>query len=139
MTEQEITRQIESMQLVYIDGVALDFPKPAPPYTFSKKELDYDSGRNILGIMERNVLEHHTRTLDLTFNDMNGDQMSRLLQLVDKSTLQVTAYDPWYNELRTYTMMHGDLTPKITMFDWDYTQNKVIARYEPFTIQLVGY
>ncbi len=141
MTQEEIKQAIESVQLVYIDNIPLDDPRPAPPYNFSKKELDLDSGRGLDGIMQRNVLDHHARTLDLIFSGLNGRQMSRLLNIVDKPSMQVRAFDPWTNSMQTASMevYHGDLNPKITMFDWDYETNQVTPIYEPITIQLVEY
>lgn len=141
MTEEQIKAAIDAVELVYIDEIPLNDPKPAPPYAFSKKELDLDSGRGLDGIMQRNVLPHHPRTLDLTFSGLNGRQMSRLLNIVDKSSMQVRAFDPWSNAVQTISMKlyHGDLNPKITMFDWDYELNQVTPIYEPITIQLVEY
>lgn len=141
MNQTEIQRALEEVQLVYIDNTPLDDPKPAPPYSFSKKELDLDSGRGLDGVMQRNVLEHHARTLDLTFNYLNGRQMSRLLNIIDKSSMQVQAFDPWTNSMQTVSMevYHGDLNPKIHMFDWDEDLQQVTPIYEPITIQLVEY
>lgn len=139
MNEANIQALLDSYQIVYINGVALNNPKPAPPYNFSKKEQDLDSGVNLTGYMERNVLEHHRRTLDLTFNSMNGIQMTTLLNLIDNPVLSVTAFDPWFNELRTYEMMHGDLNPTIDRFDYNPDTGIIEAIYNPFTIQLVEY
>lgn len=139
ISEREKDRLIEAVQLVYINGVPLDDPKPAPPYAFAKMEIDYDSGRNINGIMERNVLEHHAHTLDLTFSCLNGTQMARLLNLLDNSTLSVTAFDPFTNAMQTYTMYHGDLKPEITWYDWDNKINAPTPIYESFKVSLVEY
>ena len=56
MNEANIQALLDNYQIVYINGVALNNPKPAPPYNFSKKEQDLDSGVNLTGYMERNVL-----------------------------------------------------------------------------------
>lgn len=141
LTEDQIDKILEEYQIVYIDGIPLNDPKPSPPYAFSKKEQDLDSGVNLEGYMERNVLEHHRRTLTLKFPSMNGTQMMKLLNILDKPTLHVKAFDPWINGLQEKEMeiMHGDLSPTLYGFDWDYENECVQAVYEEFTVQLVEY
>ena len=121
------------MELVKINNVILDNPAPAPPYVFSKKELDLDSGRNLNGVMQRNVLDHHPHTLSLKFPPMDEDQMATLLNLLDHPTLSVTAYDPFKKSQQTYSMMHGDLNPSIDIFVTD----RIL--YNEFSVELVEY
>ena len=120
--------------LVSINGVELSNPAPAPPYNFSKKEQDLDSGRNLNGVMERNILAHHPHTLTLKFPPMEGGQMTALLQLLDHSTLNVTAFDPFSGSMQTYVMYHGDLSPSVNI----YTPPDRIL-YNEFTVELVEY
>lgn len=141
MTEEQIDKILEEYQMIYIDDIPLNNPKPAPDWNFSKKEQDLDSGVNLEGYMERNILEHHRRTLDLSFPSMNGEQMKRILEIFDKPTVIVKVFDPWLNEIQTngMQMMHGDLTPKIYGFFWDYANERIDVKYHPITIQLVEY
>lgn len=121
------------MSLIQINGVELDNPAPAPPYNFSKKELDLDSGRNLNGVMQRNILAHHPHTLTLKFPPMDAEQMSTLLNRLDNPYLNVTAFDPFLNNMATYTMMHGDLNPSINI----YVTDRIL--YNEFTVELVEY
>lgn len=136
--ENEITRQIEATELVKVNGTYLNDPKPSA-FKFSKKELDYDSGRNILGVMERNVLDHHARTLDLTFTNVNALQMATLLNILDHPTLTVECFDPYTGGMTSATMYHGDLNPEVDRVTWDYNRNVPIVIYKDFTVQLVEY
>lgn len=119
--------------LVSINGVELNNPAPAPPYNFSKKEQDLDSGRNLNGVMERNILAHHPHTLSLKFPPMEASQMTALLQLLDHSTLSVRAYDPFIGGMATYSMYHGDLNPSINI----YVSDRIL--YNEFSVELVEY
>lgn len=121
------------MSLVKINGKELNNPAPAPPYNFSKKEMDLDSGRNLEGVMQRNILAHHPHTLKLKFPPMGAEQMTTLLNLLDNPYLQVTAFDPFLNNMATYTMMHGDLNPSIDIF----VEDRIL--YNEFTVELVEY
>ena len=123
----------EDVTLVKIGDTILNDPAPAPPYAFSKKEMDLDSGRNLNGVMQRNILPHHVHTLSLKFPPMDENQMSRLLNLLDNPYMQVTAYDPFTKSLETYTMMHGDLNPSIDLFVTDRIM------YNEFSVELVEY
>ena len=142
MTEEQIEKQLEEFQLVYLDDVPLDDPKPAPPYGFAKYEQDLDSGRDLTGTMQRNVLAHHPRKLFLKFPyGMNGEQMKKLLSLVDKQTINARAFDPWTNSMQTRTMklMHGDLVPEVDYFEWNYDLNSIQPVYNEFSVELVEY
>ena len=80
---------------------------PCSKYKFSKMEIDLDSGRNLNGVMERNILAHHPRKLHITFPPMNENSMHALLSLLDNPTLTVTAYNPFTKSTETMYMMHG--------------------------------
>lgn len=139
-TEQEINQILAEFQVVYIDNVPLDDPIPSG-FAFEKYDQDYDSGRNMQGYLLRNKLEHSVRKLPLTFKGMNGQQMQRLLNLVDKEEMQVRAFDPWSNSMQTVSMRlyHGDLTPEVDHFYWNYETEQVDVLYKDFTIKLVEY
>ena len=140
-TEQEIDRLLEEFQVVYIDGIPLDDPKPKG-FTFEKYDQDYDSGRNMKGYLLRNKMEHSVRKLPLVFPaGMNGEQMKKLLAIVDKEVMQVKAFDPWQNKMMTVTMKqyHGDLTPAVDHFFWNYELDKVDVFYKEFSVNLVEY
>lgn len=142
MKEAQIDKMLEEFELTYIDGVPLNDPKPKAPYGFGKYEQDLDSGRDISGVMDRNVLPHHPRKLFLNFPyGMNKAQMSKLLNLVDKSTLSVKAFDPWTGDMQTVNMqmMHGDLVPQVDYFYFDYDTQKIDCKYQEFSIELVEY
>lgn len=142
MTEAQINKLLEEFQLVYIDGVPLDDPKPAAPYGFGYYEQDLDSGRDMDGVMDRNVLDHHPRKLFLNFPyGMSIAQMSKLLNMIDKSTLTVKAFDPKLGSMQTTTMqvMHGDLVPEVDYFYFNYETQKVDAYYNAFSVELVEY
>lgn len=121
------------MELVKINGVELNNPAPAPPYNFSKKEMDLDSGRSLDGVMQRNVLPHHPHTLTLKFPPMGKNEMTNLLQMLDHSMLSVTAFDPFIGDMATYPMYHGDLNPAINI----YVEDRIL--YDEFQVELVEY
>ena len=122
------------VDLLKINGVVLDNPSPAPPFILSKKEMDLDSGRNLKGIMQRTVLEHHPRTLTLKFPaGMNEIQMKNLLEVLDKPELDVECFDPFTADKTVAKMYHGDLTPSIQI----YIEGRI--QYDEFSVELVEY
>lgn len=140
-TEEEINRLMEEFQVVYIDGNPLNDPKPSG-FTFEKYDQDYDSGRNMKGYLLRNKMEHSVRKLPLSFPaGMNGEQMKKLLAIVDKEVMQVKAFDPWQNQMMTVTMKqyHGDLKPEVDHFFWNYELDKIDVFYKEFSVNLVEY
>lgn len=116
------------VQLLNVDGENIEVMS----YDFSKKEQDLDSGRNLAGIMERNVLEHHPRTLDIVLPPCNREKMHQYLSKFDKSSLTVRAFDIFTNQIETVIMMHGDLNPSLY---WNI--DKML--YNAMKIQLVEY
>lgn len=108
-------------------------------YQFAKMELDLDSGRNLNGVMERNVLAHHPRKLTVTFAPMNQAEMKSLLNTIDNPTLTVVAFDPFAGSNTTMTMYHGDLIPEIYWNGINPTTNKQEILYKEFKVELVEY
>lgn len=108
-------------------------------YVFAKMELDLDSGRNLNGIMERNVLAHHPRKITVKFPPMNSAQMVELLNVLDNSTLTVTAFNPFTASTETMSMMHGDLIPEVYWNGINPTTNTQEVLYKEFQVELVEY
>lgn len=101
-------------------------------YDFSKKEQDLDSGRNLKGKMERNVLEHHPRTIDIVLPPCDRTAMHNYMVVFDKPKLTVKGFDIFTNKIETITCMHGDLSPSIY---WNPDE----MLYNAMKIQLVEY
>ena len=117
-----------AVQLINVDGQNIEVMN----YDFSKKEQDLDSGRNLQGVMERNVLEHHPRTIDIVLPPLSREDMHRYLNVFDKPVLNVSAFDIFTNSIQTLVMMHGDLNPSLY---W----NPDDMLYNAMKIQLVEY
>ena len=117
-----------AVQLINVDGTDVEVMS----YDFSKKEQDLDSGRNLEGKMDRNVLEHHPRTIDIVLPPLTREEMNRYLTVFDKSTLRVSAFDIFTNSIQTLEMMHGDLSPSLY---WNPDE----MLYNAMKIQLVEY
>lgn len=101
-------------------------------YDFSKKEQDLDSGRNLKGVMERNVLSHHPRTIDIVLPPCDRTAMYNYLKIFDKSTLKIKAFDIFQNKVVSISMYHGDLNPSLY---WNPDE----MLYNAMKIQLVEY
>lgn len=101
-------------------------------YLFSKKELDLDSGRNLNGYMERTVLGHHPRTIDIILPPCDRTQMHNYMVLFDRREITVRAFDIFTNQVETLICMHGDLSPDIY---WNPDE----MLYKDMKIQLVEY
>lgn len=101
-------------------------------YDFSKKEIDLDSGRNLKGKMERNVLAHHPRTIDIVLPPSTREEMHQYMSIFDKSKLTVKGFDIFTNQIETIICYHGDLSPSIY---WNPDE----MLYNSMKIQLVEY
>lgn len=101
-------------------------------YDFSKKEIDLDSGRNLKGKMERNVLAHHPRTIDIVLPPCDRETMHNYMTIFDKSELTVRGFDIFTNQIETIVCMHGDLSPSLY---WNPDE----MLYNSMKIQLVEY
>lgn len=110
-------------------------------YEFDKMELDLDSGRNLNGVMDRNILSHHPRKLIVSFPPMDGAEMQSLLTLLDHSTLYVKAFDPFKNAMQTspMKMMHGDLKPKLYWKIKNINGIEIEVMYQKLQVELVEY
>lgn len=108
-------------------------------YVFAKMELDLDSGRNLNGIMERNVLAHHPRKITVKFPPMGSSEMVSLLAALDNSTLTVNAFNPFTGIQETMTMYHGDLIPEIYWNGVNPATNQQEILYKEFQVELVEY
>ena len=108
-------------------------------YQFAKYEIDLNSGRNLDGVMDRNVLAHHPRKLFVTFPPKDENAMAELLNLIDNPELNVTAYNPWTKTNVTMDMMHGDLIPEIYWDGVDPATDEKEVLYNAFSIELVEY
>ena len=117
-----------AVQLINVDGTNIAVMN----YEFNKKEIDLDSGRNLAGVMERNVLAHHPRTIDIILPPLTREEMHRYLNIFDKSILTVQAFDIFTNSIQTLVMMHGDLNPSLY---WNPDE----MLYNAMKIQLVEY
>ena len=108
-------------------------------YKFGKMEIDLESGRNLNGVMERNVLAHHPRKLYITFPPMGENAMYNLLDLLDNPTLSVTAYNPFSKNYITMSMMHGDLEPELYWDGINPKTNQQEILFKEFSVELVEY
>lgn len=110
-------------------------------YELDKMELDLDSGRNLNGVMERNILSHHPRKLIISFPAMDGEAMKSLLTLLDHSILYVKAFDPFTNSMQTspMKMYHGDLKPKLYWKIESLNGTNIEVMYQTLQVELVEY
>lgn len=123
-------------QILVIDGTAVEVSS----YEFDKMELDIDSGRNLNGVMERNILSHHPRKIIAKFPPRTGIEMKSLLTLLDKSTLTVTAYNPFTNAMeRNIKMYHGDLKPVLYWKVENIAGTEIEVLYQELQVELVEY
>lgn len=109
-------------------------------YEFNKMELDIDSGRNLNGVLERNILSHHPRKIMVTFPPMSQSDMENLLSILDNSTLTVSAYNPFTGAIESnIKMYHGDLKPKIYWKVENLAGDAVEVLYYELQVELVEY
>jgi len=118
----------DPVQLLNVDGVDV----AVKAYDFGYREQDLDSGRNLLGVMERNVLEHHPRTIDIVLPPCDRTQMHTYMTIFNHSTLTVRGFDINTNQIETIICMHGDLLPSLY---WNPDE----MLYNEMKIQLVEY
>jgi hypothetical protein len=115
-------------QLLNVQNTDIEVKK----YAFSKKELDLDSGRNLNGVMERTILAHHPRTIDIILPPCDRTQMHNYMVLFDRPEITVKGFDIFTNQIETIICMHGDLSPEIY---WNPDE----MLYNEMPIQLVEY
>lgn len=122
--------------------VYLNDPAPTSPYGVGKYEQDLDSGRDLDGVMVRNVLDHHPHKIFLNMPyGMNMEQMCRFLNLVDQTTLKVKTFNPWTMgiDITEMEMMHGDLVPEVDYWFYDYETQKIDCAYNSISVEIVEY
>ena len=122
------------MKLLTIDGTTVE----VMDYQWMLADQDLDSGRNLAGIMERNLLEHSVNKLTVIFPPQNGDERAATLQLLHKEELICDFLSPYSNSIERHIMMHGDL--KSALY-WNVVnengQDEIL--YNAFTVELVEY
>lgn len=123
-----------AVQLVNINGTDV----AVMSYGWSKKEQDVDSGVNLKGYLERDILEHHRHTLSLVIPPQNQSERQALLNLVDNPYLTVKFFSPKSGTIETHTMYHGDLDSDI-YWNVDSINGDDEIRYNSFTLELVEY
>lgn len=122
--------------LLTVNGTALN----PSGYEFDKMELDIDSGRNLNGKMERNVLSHHPRKIIAKFPPMNQSSMQNLLNILDHSTLTVNAYNPFTGAMESnIKMYHGDLKPTMYWKVENIAGTAIEVLYQELQVELVEY
>lgn len=121
------------MALISINGTEVEVMK----YEWTLADQDLDSGRNLAGYMERNLLPHSVNTLTLTFPPQIASERAAILQLLHHENLTCTFLSPFSNSMETHTMMHGDLPSTIYWNVDDDLGSQTL--YEAFQVQLVEY
>lgn len=107
-------------------------------YLWSKKEIDIDSGRNLKGVMERDIAEHHPLTIKAIIPPQHQEERQETLTLLDNSTLIVTLYNPRTGKEEQHIMMHGDLDSEI-YGNWELEDGTNEILWKEFSIDLVEY
>lgn len=121
------------MAILNIDGADVEVMN----YTWTLADQDLDSGRNLAGYMERNMLPHSVNTLTLTFPPQEAAERALTLQRLHKKNLVCTFLSPYSNTLETHTMMHGDLESTIYWNVDDELGSQTL--YNSFEVKLVEY
>ena len=122
------------MQILNIDGTDVEVMS----YLWTLNDLDVDSGRNLAGYMERNLLEHSVNTLTIIFPPQNQFERQKTLVMLHKEELICKFLSPYSNSIETHKMMHGDLESKLY---WNVKKQDGIDEilYEQFQVKLVEY
>lgn len=123
------------MKVLNIDGTDVE----VMDYLWSLADIDLDSGRNLSGYMERDLLDHSVNTLTIVFPPQNQTLRQQTLQLLHKEHLNCKFLSPYTNSLETHDMMHGDLESKLYWNIKDVRTNEDIIEYEAFQVKLVEY
>ena len=121
-------------QLLNIDGEDVEVMS----YLWSKKDQDIDSGRNLAGYMERNVLDHSVITLKVTLPPQNQYERQQIINLIDKKSMTVKCLSPKTNRVETHKMYHGDIDSEV-YWNVKNNDNDDEILYTAFSIQLVEY
>lgn len=126
---------MENKTLV-VDGTEIE----TMSYEFDKMELDIDSGRNLNGVMERNILSHHPRKIIAELPPMNAEKMKNVLAVLDKPELYVTAYNPFKDAMESnIKMYHGNLKPVLYWKIESVDGTEIEVLYQKLKVELVEY
>lgn len=123
------------MRTLSIDGTEVQ----VMDYQWMLADQDLDSGRNLAGYMERNLLDHSVNKLTITFPPQTGAERATTLQLLHKEHLSCNFLSPYTNSYETHDMMHGDL--KSALY-WNVDSEGDIPSqilYNAFQVELVEY
>lgn len=121
------------MAILNIDGTDVE----VMGYLWMIADQDVDSGRNLAGYMERNVLDHSANVLTITFPPQDAIQRNRLLQLLHKNQLTCTFLSPLSNQMETHIMYHNDLESDLYWNVSDIIGNEIL--YNSFQVKLIEY
>lgn len=97
------------------------------------RDQDLDSGVNLEGYMDRNLLPHSRRTIDIILPPCSKEELHQYMKLFHKEHLQVKIWCIFEGKETTIDMMHGDLIGKMY---WELEDGSL---YEATKIQLVEY
>lgn len=121
-------------KILTIDGTELE----VMDYQWTIADQDLDSGRNLKGYMERNLLDHSINKLTVVFPPQNDSDRSTLLKLLHKEELTVKFLSPYSNSIEIHTMYHGDLTSALYWNIINVDGEEEIL-YNSFSVELVEY
>lgn len=121
------------MKTLEIDGAEVG----VMDYQWLLADQDLDSGRNLAGYMERNLLDHSVNKLTVIFPPQNGADRAALLQLLHKEVLSCYFLSPYSNTYETHVMMHGDLSSALYWNVEDSLGTEIL--YQQFQVELVEY
>lgn len=121
------------MAILNIDGTDVE----VMDYQWLIADQDLDSGRNLAGYMERNVLDHSANVLTIVFPPQYASQRRALLRLLHKKQLSCTFLSPLSNTMETHIMYHNDLESALYWNPNDSIGNEVL--YNAFQVKLIEY
>ncbi len=108
------------MAMINIDGV--DLPAPSS-YKMPRSDLDSsDTGRNELGILQRDRIRQGVYKVELEFKGINSSKLYLIDSAIEPASLQVTFPTPTGSNTRT--MYSGDRNVKMVKYNEDY--NKIL-------------
>ena len=121
------------MALLNIEGEDVEVMK----YVWTIADQDLDSGRNLAGYLERNILEHSVNTLNITIPPQNATQRAHTLQLLHRNYLTIQFLSPYTNTIETHTFYHGDLESELYWNVSDAIGTETL--YNAMQVKLVEY
>ena len=122
------------MKLLVIDGTEVE----VMDYQWMLADQDLDSGRNLAGYMERNLLDHSVNKLTIVFPPQNGEDRSAILKLLHKEELVCKFLSPYSNAEEQHIMMHGDLKSAL-YWNIENVDGMPEVLYNSFQVELVEY